>query len=62
MLLTGETRRALGKVTAVSWPCKTKHPHIFRKKMLEGTSWYETALAQTTLFLPLERVWVQVRS
>lgn len=62
LLLTGESGRALGKVAGVSWPCKIKHPCVFRRKMLEGTSWCGTALAQTTLSLLLERVQVQVRS
>lgn len=39
LLLTGEGGRALGKVRGVFWPCKTEHPCVFRKKMLEGISW-----------------------
>lgn len=49
LLLTGEGGRALGKVRGVFWPCKTEHPCVFRKKMLEGISWCETSLAQTIL-------------
>lgn len=49
LLLTGESGRALGKVTGVSWPCHKKQPCAFRKRMKEGISWCETALAQTPL-------------
>lgn len=56
-------RRALEKVTGASWPGKTPEQEKgIRRKMLEGISWSETALALTTLALLLEGDSVQVRS